>query len=248
LDGAGGLKGWQWLFLLEGAPAAILGVVTLFNLADGPASARWLSEEERKELSQELRGDEEEARPQCGSTWRHLTQTSVAYFLASVGLYGLTFWLPKILVSLGTSATASGWWAVPPYGAGALAMVLVGRFRNKWWLPSMYLLSASGFLVLAAFQGLNSSLLGFALASIGIFGALPLFWGATTARLSGKAAGAGIALVNSVGAIGAFTGPSLMGWLRDATRSYSAGLWAVALSMALAAIVAPGSILNRDRA
>ena len=248
LDGAGGLKGWQWLFLLEGAPAAILGVVTLFNLADGPASARWLSEEERKELSQELQGDEEEARPQCGSTWRHLTQTSVAYFLASVGLYGLTFWLPKILVSLGTSVTASGWWAVPPYGAGALAMVLVGRFRNKWWLPSMYLLSASGFLVLAAFQGLNSSLLGFALASIGIFGALPLFWGATTARLSGKAAGAGIALVNSVGAIGAFTGPSLMGWLRDATRSYSAGLWAVALSMALAAIVAPGSLLNRDRA
>jgi MFS transporter, ACS family, tartrate transporter len=248
LDGAGGLKGWQWLFLLEGAPAVILGVITLFNLADGPTSARWLSEEERKELAQELQGDEEEARPQCGSAWRHLTQTSVAYFLASVGLYGLTFWLPKILVSLGTSATASGWWAVPPYGAGALAMVLVGRFRNKWWLPSMYLLSASGFLVLAVFQGLNSSLLGFALASIGIFGALPLFWGATTARLSGKAAGAGIALVNSVGAVGAFTGPSLMGWLRDATHSYSAGLWAVALSMALAAIAAPGSLLNRDRA
>ncbi len=131
LDGAGGLKGWQWLFLLEGAPAAILGVVTLFNLADGPASARWLSEEERKELSQDLQGDEEEARPQCGSTWRHLTQTSVAYFLASVGLYGLTFWLPKILVSLGTSVTASGWWAVPPYGAGALAMVLVGQIPKQ---------------------------------------------------------------------------------------------------------------------
>ena len=201
----------------------------------------------KKQLGQELQGDEEEALPQCGSTWRHLTQTSVAYFLASVGLYGLTFWLPKILVGLGTSATASGWWAVPPYGAGAIAMILVGKFRNRWWLPALYLLSASGFLVLAAFQGLNSSLVGFALACAGIFGALPLFWSATTARMSGKAAGAGIALVNSVGALGAFTGPSLMGWLHDATRTYSAGLWVVAVSMALAAIAAPGGILNSNR-
>jgi len=247
LDHLGGLKGWQWLFLLEGAPAVILGVVTLFSLADGPTSARWLSRDEQEQLAHDLRDDEEMALPQCGSAWIHLTQTSVAYFLASVGLYGLTFWLPKILVSLGTSATASGWWAVPPYGLGALAMILTGGFRNRWWLSSMYLLSASGFLVLAAFHGLNSSLLGFAVACIGIFGALPLFWGATTARLSDKAAGAGIALVNSVGAVGAFTGPSLMGWLRDATGSYSAGLWAVAASMTLAAITAPGGVLNRDR-
>ncbi len=85
----------------------------------------------------------------------------------------------------------------------------------------------------------------FVLAAIGIFGALPLFWGATTARMSGKAAGAGIAIVNSVGAIGAFAGPALMGWLRDLTHSYSAGLWTIALSMAVASILAPRHPVSR---
>jgi MFS transporter, ACS family, tartrate transporter len=246
LNHLGGLKGWQWLFLLEGAPAVIFGIVSWFELADSPSLATWLSAQERKQLALDLKGDEERALPQCGSTWWHLIQASAAYFLASVGLYGLTFWLPKLFVALGTSVPGAGWWAVPPYGAGALAMILVGRLRNKWWLPTMYLLSAVGFLGLALFHGLNSALFSFALASIGIFGALPLFWGAATARMSGKAAGAGIAIVNSVGAIGAFTGPSLMGYLHDATRSYSAGLWSIAASMTLAAMVAPGFIVTSD--
>ncbi len=228
LDRVGGLRGWQWLFVLEGAPAVIFGMVSLFVLADGPQDAPWLSANERTRLAQELKN-------------------SVAYFLGSVGLYGLTFWLPKLLVSLGTSATASGWWAVPPYGAGAVAMIVAGRFRNQSWLPAMYLLSATGFLGLAVLQGLTGALFSFALASMGIFGALPLFWGITTARMSDKAAGAGIAIVNSVGAIGAFTGPAIMGWLYDLTHSYSAGLLAISFSMALASLTAPRNAPARPR-
>ena len=241
MDQVGGLRGWQWLFILEGAPAVVFGAVTWFVLADGPADAPWLSTDEHALLRKELHEDESPHSATSTSAWLHLTKASVAYFLASVGLYGLTFWLPKLLVSLGTSATASGWWAVPPYAAGAIAMVVTGRFRNQWWLPGMYVLSATGFLGLAVFPGLNSALISFAVASIGIFGALPLFWGSATARMSGKDAGPGIAIVNSVGAIGAFTGPAIMGWLHDLTHSYSAGLGAIALSMALASVTVPRS-------
>jgi ACS family tartrate transporter-like MFS transporter len=238
MDQISGLRGWQWLFVLEGAPAVILGVLTWFVLVDGPAQAAWLSADEKATLARELQEDEDTS-PSRSSSWLHLTRASVAYFLASVGLYGLTFWLPKLLVALGTSAIASGWWSVPPYAAGAVALVVMGRQRNQWWLPAMYLLSASGFLGLAVSQGLNISLICFAFASFGIFGALPLFWSAATAPMKGKAAGPGIAIVNSVGAIGAFTGPAIMGWLRDMTHSYSAGLWAIAVSMTLAALTVP---------
>jgi ACS family tartrate transporter-like MFS transporter len=233
-----GLKGWQWLFLLEGAPAVVLGVVSWFVLVDGPTFAPWFSPDERILLARELR-DDEGSHVAGTSVWLHIVRTSMTYLLASVGFYGLTFWLPKILVGLGTTATASGWWAVPPYAAGAAAMIIFGRFRNPRCLPGLYVVSAIGFLGLAVLHGLTWALFSFGLAAIGIFGGLPLFWGATTARMSGKAAGAGIAIVNSVGAIGAFAGPALMGWLRDLTHNYSAGLWTIALSMAVASILAP---------
>lgn len=233
-----GLKGWQWLFVLEGAPAVILGAVSWFVLVDGPASAPWFSPDERVLLARELR-DDEIPHVAGASVWLHIVRTSITYLLASVGFYGLTFWLPKILVGLGTTATASGWWAVPPYAAGAAAMIIFGRLRNQWWLPGLYVVSALGFLGLGVLTGLAGAMFCFVLAASGIFGGLPLFWSATTARMSGKAAGAGIAIVNSVGAIGAFAGPALMGWLREFTHSYSAGLLTIALSMALASVLAP---------
>ncbi len=234
----GGLRGWQWLFVLEGAPAVLLGVLSWFVLVDGPTFASWLSPGERTQLAGELR-DDESPHASGTSVWLHVARDSITYLLASVGFYGLTFWLPKILVGLGTTATASGWWAVPPYAAGAAAMIVFGRFRNRWWLPGLYVFAAIGFIGLAVLPGLAGAMVSFVFAAIGIFGGLPLFWGATTARMSGKAAGAGIAIVNSVGALGAFAGPAMMGWLRDLTHTYSAGLWTIALSMALASILAP---------
>ena len=131
----GGLRGWQWLFVLEGAPAVLLGVLSWFVLVDGPTFASWLSPGERTQLAGELR-DDESPHASGTSVWLHVARDSITYLLASVGFYGLTFWLPKILVGLGTTATASGWWAVPPYAAGAAAMIVFGRFRNRWWLPA----------------------------------------------------------------------------------------------------------------
>lgn len=241
MDRLSGLAGWQWLFLLEGSPAVLLGFVTWFVLADGPQTARWLTEDEKIQLESELRRDEE-TQP-LGSTvpWLHIVRASVAYFMYSVGLYGLSFWMPKILVAAGTTNIATGWWAALPYGVGAVAMVLISRLRGVRWLRAMYLVGAVGFAGVGVFHSLAITLLGFSLASAGILSALPLFWSATTARMSGKAAGAAIAIVNSVGAVGGFTGPFAMGWLHDATHSYAAGLCFIAGCLVLGALAAPSN-------
>jgi ACS family tartrate transporter-like MFS transporter len=135
-----------------------------------------------------------------------------------------------------------------PFGAGGVAMVIVSGMRQRWLLASMYVLSASGFIAAALLHGLPSVVVGFTVAAVGIFAALPLFWGTVTARMTGKAAGAAIAIVNSVGAIGGFTGPFLMGWLHDKTHSYSVGLLAIAVSMTGAAFIAPRSVSKREQA
>ena len=232
-----GLKGWQWLFVIEGTPAVLLGVLSWFVLEDSPSSAEWLSTIEKDQLARELRGDEEAHPSGLASAWVHVVRSSIAYFMYSVGLYGLSFWLPKILVATGASSTATGWWAALPYGVGAIAMVMVARLRDGWWLRAMYLLTAAGFIGVGLSHSLPLVLVSFAAASAGLFGALPLFWSATTSRVSGTAVGAGIAIVNSIGAVGGFTGPAVMGWLHDATHSYSAGLWVIAACLTLGAFV-----------
>ena len=258
LNGAAGLRGWQWVFIVEGAPALLLGAVTWFVLADGPWNAKWLSAGERTQLEREMRGDEDAERaPGPGikaginagvnaGIGAHIARDSVAYFMLMTGLYGLSFWLPKILAAGGVTATATGWWAALPYGAGAVAMVLVSRLRGRGWLAAMYLVSAAGFLGAGLAHSLPVTLICFCLASMGVYGALPLFWSASTGRMSGKVAGAAIATVNSIGASGGFAGPYAMGWLHDLTHSYSVGLWAIAASVALGAAAVWG--VGRERA
>ncbi len=238
MNGLSGLRGWQWLFLIEGAPAILLGCASWFLLVDSPATAKWLSPAERDQLAREKRAcDDSPHAPAAKILWLHIIRDAVAYFLLMAGLYGLSFWLPKILVASGVTPTATGWWAALPYGAGAIAMVLVSRVRGRLWLAAVYLAGAAGFAGAAILHGLPAALVSFTFASMGVFAAIPLFWGASTGRMSSQAAGAAIALVNSVGAVGGFAGPYAMGWLHDATHTYSAGLWAIAASMALGALV-----------
>jgi ACS family tartrate transporter-like MFS transporter len=169
----------------------------------------------------------------------HVTRSSIAYFMFSVGLYGFNFFLPKILVASGASTTATGWWAALTYGAGAVAMVLVARLRYGWWLNAMYLLSATGFIGVALSHSLPLVLVSFAIAAAGLLGGMPLFWSATTSHMSGTAAGVGIAIINSIGAVGGFVGPAGMGWLHDATHGYSTGLLAIAACIVFGAFVVP---------
>jgi MFS transporter, ACS family, tartrate transporter len=236
LNNVGGLRGWQWLFLLEGLPAVILGIVTWFVLADGPWSASWLSAPEKDQIASDLLHDEA-AQPESGKQSLHVARDCVIYFLWSSGNYGLTFWLPRILTGVGASNLSTGWWATITFGFGALAMVWASRRRSFRALPWLFLASSAGFVTVGLAHTTLIAVAGFSLAAMGILASLPMFWSLAASRLSGKAAGAAIALVNSVGAVGAFAGPSAMGWLKTVTHHYTTGLWAIAAAMAIGGLL-----------
>ena len=239
LDNYSGFLGWQWLFLLEGAPAVLLGIASWFVLADGPWSAGWLSPAEKEQVARDLKS-EEVLQQESGKQRLNVARDCVIYFLWSSGNYGLTFWLPKILTSVGASNVSTGWWGTMTFGLGALAMLWASRQRGFRALPLLTLLAAVGFIIAGLAHSVLIAVAGFSLAAIGILASLPMFWSLATSRHSGKAAGAAIALVNSVGAVGAFAGPFAMGWLRDATHDYSAGLWVIAGAMALGGLLMYG--------
>ena len=239
LDNYSGFLGWQWLFLLEGAPAVLLGIASWFLLADGPWSAGWLSPAEKDQVARDLKS-EEVLQQESGSQRLNVARDCVIYFLWSSGNYGLTFWLPKILTTVGASNVSTGWWGTMTFGLGALAMLWASRQRGFRALPFLTLLAAVGFIIAGLAHSVLIAVAGFSLAAIGILASLPMFWSLATSRHSGKAAGAAIALVNSVGAVGAFAGPFAMGWLRDATHGYSSGLWVIAGAMALGGLLMYG--------
>jgi len=237
LNGLMGLRGWQWLFILEAAPAILLGMLTWVVLADGPEKARWLSQGEKDALAIGLIDGEPDSSATVKRIGSHVARDSMVYLMSQIGIYGLNFWLPKMLAAEGVAAADTGWWAMLPYGAGAVALVAVSRVAGRWWLIGLYLGSAAGFAGAALSHGLAGTLIAFSIATMCMYGSLPLFWGASTARMSSKAAGAAIATVNSIGVSGGFAGPYAMGWLRDATHSYSAGLWAIASCLAIGAVL-----------
>lgn len=232
LNNLSGLHGWQWLFLLEGAPAVILGFAAWLLLADGPLSAHWLSAADMEQIEADLKRDGA-LQIEAGRQTAHVARDCIVYFLWSSGNYGLTFWLPRILSFHGASNVSTGWWASVTFGFGAIAMLWASRRRGFRALPYLFFASTLGFIAAALAQSVLMAVAGFSLAAMGILASLPMFWSLAASRFTGKAAGAAIALVNSVGAVGAFAGPSAMGWLHDVTHHYTAGLWAIAGAMAL---------------
>jgi MFS transporter, ACS family, tartrate transporter len=238
LEHVGGLKGWQWLFLIEGAPALLLGIATWFLLADGPWSARWLSSAEKDQIARDRQA--EDVPQEDGKQTAKVVRDCIIYFLWSSGNYGLTFWLPKILTSVGASTIATGWWGTTTFGFAALAMLWASQRRGFRTLPWLFAAAAGGFVIAGLANSVPVAVVGFCIAAMGTLAGLPMFWSLAASRLSGKAAGAAIALVNSVGAVGAFAGPSAMGWLHDATHHYSAGLWAIAGAMTIGGLLVYG--------
>ncbi|MGB8262026.1 MAG: MFS transporter [Terracidiphilus sp.] len=243
---SGGLHGWQWLFILEGAPAIVLGLAVYFVLPDRPEHVRWLSGEEKQTLARDLA----EAAP-AHSAHTSMLKTlagqssvlgwSLAYFLLMFGLYGLSFWVPTILKAHGTSPESLGWATALPYLAAIVAMILWShrsdrRRERRFHLVGAYLAAAAGFLLAALAPTAWAAIAGFALAACGVLSAMPVFWSASTVSLAGAAVGAHIAIINSIGNLGGFFGPTVMGWLRETTHSHVAGLASVALCLALGAV------------
>ncbi|MDU6489045.1 MFS transporter, partial [Bradyrhizobium sp.] len=251
LHGGFGLAGWQWLFLIEAIPAVILAVVVFFYLTDRPEDAGWLARDEQEWLSRRLlveRRQREASRTYTVSEVlfdRRVISLSLIYFGAVATNYGLSFFLPQIVKAFGLNTFLTTLVSAAPYLVGVIGMVWWGRRSDRaaerTYHAAIPLLVASGGLVLAVLVADPSlKMVAFCIAGFGIFACLPVFWTLPTAFLSGAAAAAGIAVVNSIGNLAGFAGPFAMGWLRDQTGSYTDGL----LLLAGLGIVAMGIVLG----
>jgi ACS family tartrate transporter-like MFS transporter len=240
-----GLAGWQTMFIVEGAPAVLLGLVVMAWLPDRPAVARWLTNEERRCLENLVARDPRvPSRLIDGMLSPRVWLLAMVYFGLVVGLYGLGFWAPQIIQSLGALTLMQiGLMSAVPYAFAALAMVAWGLHSDAtgermWHLSLPALLGAAGFIASASLNNAYASLAALTVSAIGIYAALPVFWTLPAASLTGSAAAGGIALINSIGNLGGYLGPFAVGWLRDWTGGYSAGLRVLAVAMAAAGLIA----------
>jgi MFS transporter, ACS family, tartrate transporter len=250
LDGRLGLQGWQWLFLGEALPALLLGVVVLIFLPDRPERARFLKDDEREWLVATLRREAEQRDARQRSTLAEAFQDvtvwrlSALYFCLVVGLYGISFWLPQMLKGLsGASDFAVAVISAVPYLAAALAMVRVAAHSDasgerRWHVAGPAFLAAAGFVLAGLARGPLTGIAALSLAALGVWSALGPFWTLPTAMLRGTAAAGGIALVNSVGNLGGFLGPSLVGWVRQTTGGFGGGLLLLAGALLAAGLLA----------
>jgi ACS family tartrate transporter-like MFS transporter len=249
MDGTGGLRGWQWLFLLEGIAAVVIGVVVFMYLPDGPHDARWLTGRERRRLEQRLAADYRAEDQHSHSLRQVLTDRRVwlfcwLYLALVIGLYSISFWLPQILRRLSnTSDLLVGVLSAVPYLFAVIGMVWIGRHSDRTgerrWHVAVPALLAAGGLLLCGFTGTPGlALAALSLAALGIWGALGPFWAMPTARLSRSGAAAGIAWINSVGNLGGFVGPYAVGVLSVATGSLTIPMGVLSASLVVAAILA----------
>ena len=249
LQGAGGLQGWQWLFLLEGVPAVALGVAVFVWLPNGPSEAAWLEPHEREWLTARLAGEEAaagSAHHSFGPALRsgRLWTLSFLYFSIIITFYGVSFWLPQILQSLsGLSDLSVAFLSALPYVVAAAGMVLVGRRSDRTGerarlVCGCAVIGAIGFGAAATVTSPAMSMLALSVTAFGVWGTLGPFWAMPPAFLRGTAAAGGIAVINSVGNIGGFAGPYLVGYVRDATGNFAAGLWLMAGCLVVAALLA----------
>jgi ACS family tartrate transporter-like MFS transporter len=227
-----GLHGWQWMFLVEGVPAVVLGFVVLGFLTEKPAEARWLNDEQRTWLSRRMDAEHVEAHTRHGvHLWAALTHPTVwllavVMFCCQTGSYGLTFWVPTIVKEFsGLDVFGTSLLTAIPYVAAALGMLLVGwnsdrtgeRFLHVA-IPS--LVGALGFVAVGYMTVPALAMLALCVAAVGDYSTRGPFWALPGKFLVGSAAAGAIALINSMGALGGAIGPSTVGWLRDQTGGF----------------------------
>jgi D-galactonate transporter len=248
LDGFFAVKGWQWLFILEAAPALILSVVVFFYLTDRPADATWLEPEERAWLVNRL--EQEQRRREMVRQYSvrqalldpKVLALSVVYFGAVATNYGLSFFLPQIVKAFGLSNAQTGLVAALPYVVGTVGIVLWARrsdrkLERRFHLAFPLFVASAGIAISTAFDDPTMKMAALSVAGFGIFSCLPVFWTFPAAFLSGAAAAGGIALINSIGNLAGFAGPFAMGRIKDLTGSYTGGLLSLSAVGLLAMII-----------
>jgi MFS transporter, ACS family, tartrate transporter len=250
LDGFAGLAGWQIMFLAEGIPAILLGILVLRYLPNGPDEAGWLEPEERGWLRRALERENRIKSEHGEYTTRQALANgkvwllSAIYFGVVTSVYGVSLWLPLIIEDLsGFGNFAVGLLSVIPYFAGAVGMVLFARHSDatgerRWHVAVAAFIATVGLVLTGATASPVVEMAALTLAALGIYSTLATFWSLPTAFLSGTAAAAGIALINSVGNLGGFVGPYVVGFLSDATGSFYAGLLLLAALILVAGLLA----------
>jgi len=244
-----GYSGWRWLLLLEGVPAVIAGFVALFYLTDRPRDARWLPDDERAWITGELEREAQARQGDRESIWRAFGNRDVilltaVYFLGACGQYGFTFWLPKMIQKLsGFTTFQVALIAALPFLAAWPAMLLLSwnsdRTGERRWHTAAALLALAVGLAGSIWTGDHVALgvLMFSLAGIGMTARLPAFWTLPNHLLGGATAAASIGAINSIGNLGGFVGPYLLGVLSTASGGYSTGVWYLAGASLLGAVL-----------
>ncbi len=247
MNGYHGLAGWQWLFVLEALPAIALGFAVPWLLDAGPESATWLSTDEKAALTSSIESEATATTtvtltPQRASA-ALLATLAATYFMLMIGLYELGFWTPRLIASFGISLRSLGWLNALPYAVGAALLLPWCRLSDRrkerrWTLAISFACAAAGFALTALASSLAPCLTGLSLAAFGVFVSMPVFWAATSQRVTAAAAALSIAIINSVGNVGGFLGPYATGWLLGRTHSYTAGLLASAAALSVGAALA----------
>jgi D-galactonate transporter len=251
--GFGGLAGWQWVFLIEGLPCLVLVYFVWKFLHDSPKQAKWLTPAEKEILEHDIAASHAED-TSGGTKGTHSFRAvlrdpkvyalSFGYFALISGIYAISFWLPTILKDNGIKSILQvGWLTAIPYALAIIAMVMLGRSSDrtrerKWHIAVPSALAAAGLLT-AAFTSSNFivSFLGLVIATVCIWGAYTIFWSLPAAHLKGSAAAGGIALINSIGLLGGFISPYIIGIIKDATGSTQYGLVFIVILVVAGALV-----------
>ncbi|WP_353627703.1 MFS transporter [Ralstonia pseudosolanacearum] len=243
--GTGGLAGWQWMFLAEGVPSVLLGVVAYFTLVDKPADARWLTDAQRAVIASQV---EQSSQGQTSSLTKALTDPRVyvlaaAYFCLISGLYAVSFWLPSILKAAGlTDLIKIGLYSAVPYLVSMVAMYALSRSSDRRgerrWHSAITAILGAGMLAVAAYAtSFPTALVSITLATAAVFASYTVFWAIPQEHLKGTAAAGGIAFINSIGLFGGFFSPTIIGWMKDATGSLQAGLLVIAALLVVGAVL-----------
>ncbi|CAM3585996.1 putative metabolite transport protein NicT [Pseudomonas reidholzensis] len=249
--GQHGLAGWQWLFLIQGLPTVVLGLLAIKLLSDGYQKADWLSAAERQMIAADLEADAASKPVTTGESVLSVLRNPLIwtfgfiYFCIQSGVYAINFWLPSIIKGMGfDSPLLIGWLSAIPYLLAGVFMILVGRsadLRNerRWHLVVPMLMGAIGLLIAVNFAANPTiAILGLSIATMGALTGLPMFWPMPTALLSAGAAVAGLALINSVGQMAGFLSPYLVGFIKDQTGSTDAALYSLAGLIVVGSLVA----------
>jgi len=246
-NGAGGLSNWQWLFLLEALPSLLLGIVTLFVLPNGIRAAAWLDDRQKQLLENNISRDGHagaEASLRSIVSNGRVWWLAAIYFCCMMGLYGVSFYLPTLIKAAGVKdALDVGLLTAVPYAVAIVSMILVARSSDRhnerrWHLAMAGVAAAVGFYASTLYTGnLALALFTLSLGTAGVLSMMPVFWTYPSTVLTGTAAAAGIAMINSIGNLAGFVSPSIIGWMKDVTHSTNAGLVVVAAALFVGAML-----------